>query len=65
MHRYNLDLVDKKYRKIVEILIDNEEYLSDGYKFYCGYVCSEEAEKKYGGDEALAILVKIAKEILQ
>jgi hypothetical protein len=64
-HRYNLDLIDKKYRKIVETLIDNEKYLSDGYEFYCGYVCSEEAEEKYDGDEALAVLVKIAKEILQ
>lgn len=61
---HQISLVDEKYRHIVEVLLKYEENLSDGYKYYCEFAASQQAYEKYNGDDALAVLVEIAKEIL-
>lgn len=62
--KHELDLVDEKYRHIVKVLLSWEDSLTDGYKYYCEHVASEQAEKYYGGNYILGALVEIAKEIL-
>ena len=62
---HNLNLIDDKYRHIVEVLLDWEDSLSDGYYFYCDYVATEQAHEKYDDDYVLSALVEIAKEILE
>ena len=63
-YEHNLGLVDEKYRHIVKVLLSWEDSLSDGYKYYCEFVASEQAEKHYNNNYTLAALVEIAKEIL-
>lgn len=62
--RHDLSLVPEKYLHIVKVLLKWEDSLTDGYVYYCEYAVRDEAEKYYKGDETLATLVEIAKEIL-
>ena len=34
---HDLSNIDEKLKPIVQILLDYEDSLSDGYMFYCGY----------------------------
>ena len=61
---HDLNLVDEKYRSIVQILLDWEDSLSDGYYFYCEHIACEQGHEKYDDDYVLGALVEIAKEIL-
>jgi len=63
-NEHDITLVEEKYRQIVQILLDYEESLSDGYKYYCEFNASEQAKEYYKDDYILATLVEIAKEIL-
>jgi hypothetical protein len=48
---YDLSGVDEKYRPIVEILLEREKKLSDGYDFY--------------SDDVIETLSQVAEEILE
>ena len=62
--KHNLDVVDEKYRHIVEVLLSYEDVLSDGYKYYCDAWPTSDELKRFENDAVLCALVDVAKEIL-
>lgn len=64
-HDEALAHVPDHLRPIVEVLLKNEDNLSDGYGYYCEYLASEEAGEFYQGNLVIATLAKIANEIYQ
>ena len=64
MTKHNLEVIDEKYRHIVEVLLSYEDVLSDGYKYYCDVWPTSDELNKFENDAVLCALVDVAKEIL-
>ena len=62
---YNLTSVEERLKPIVEILVNHQDDLSDGYGYYCEYFASEQAHERYDGDLVVAALEEIAREIME
>ena len=60
----DLSLVDEEYLHIVQVLLEHEDWLSDGYGYYMPtFHLEDEAEANYEGNVILAGLVHIARKI--
>ena len=57
-------LTPERYKKIVEVLLDWESSLSDGYKDYCQYCVNMDFFPEFKDDYVLGTLITMAQEMI-
>ena len=62
---HDLSTVADHLRPTVKILLEHQESLSDGYKYYCEYFASEQAHERHNGDLVVGALEEIARQIFE
>ena len=62
---HDLSTVADHLRPTVKILLDYQDSLSDGYKYYCEFMASEQAHERHNDDLVVAALEEIAREIFE
>jgi len=57
-------LTPERYKKIVEVMLDWESSLSDGYKDYCEYCVDMDLYPEFEDDYVLGTLIAMAQEMI-